>query len=313
MSPRISVGLPTYNRPEFLALALENLRRQTFQDFEVIISDNASPDQRVRQMCEELSLADPRFRYVRQAVNIGIEANFWFVYREARSPLFMWAADDDLRSPSFIERGVESLEHRDDASAWFSQVVNINETGATVREYPGFKRFESTRFKIADLARYLWEPEILGKANLIYSIFRHDALKQPIDLFQGRPEWGADMSFVYGYLCRSNLLIDETQIFQKRAYGEMGEFPALPRSVIYPVAERQGYFNNYLRATSGTRYRLPTRAILSARLVFDHFASGRARAAYEASWPYRYVLHSKRAADRICLGVRRFVERGRNS
>ena len=97
MSPRISVGLPTYNRPEFLALALENLRRQTLQDFEVIISDNASPDQRVRQMCEELSRADSRFRYVRQAVNIGIEANFWFVYREARSPLFMWAADDDLR------------------------------------------------------------------------------------------------------------------------------------------------------------------------------------------------------------------------
>lgn len=110
LSPRVSIGLPTYNRPELLALVLECFRQQTFTDFELFISDNASPNPEVRKVCERYAQQDLRFRYIRQPVNRGAERNFWFVYDQTRAPLFLWASDDDLWPVDFLERGVAALE-----------------------------------------------------------------------------------------------------------------------------------------------------------------------------------------------------------
>src|SRR6266849_6763285 len=109
-TPRVSIGLPTYNRPELLELVLENFRRQTFGDFELIISDNASPDPGVRSLCEQVASVDCRFRYIRQPVNQGAEANFWYVYDQARAPFFLWARSEELWPRDFLEQGVAALD-----------------------------------------------------------------------------------------------------------------------------------------------------------------------------------------------------------
>ncbi len=108
--PRVSIGLPTYNRPELLSLVLDCFRGQSFGDFELIISDNTSPSADVRRLCERYAAQDSRFRYVRQPLNQGAEKNFWFVYDQANAPLFMWASDDDLWPPDFLEKAVDALE-----------------------------------------------------------------------------------------------------------------------------------------------------------------------------------------------------------
>lgn len=282
--PQVSIGLPTYNRPDMLSLVLEAFRRQTFGDFELIISDNASPNPEVRQLCERYANTDPRFRYVRQPINQGAERNFWFVYDQARAPLFLWASDDDLWPADFLERGVRALEAKPNASAWFCQVANINMRGEVVREYPSFKRFQSTMLKPLDLMRFLWEPEIMGKANLIYSIFRRHSLAKAIDIFRGRPStWGSDMNLVYGYLCRYNLVVDDQLILQKRVPTEIVDSVPIPRSQIYPREERAIYFENYRRAAAGSGYRLFTVTVLAARAAYDYVASGRAAKDYEDS------------------------------
>ena len=190
----------------------------------LIISDNASPNPEVKKVCERYVQEDPRFRYVRQPTNQGAEKNFWFVYDQARAPLFMWASDDDLWPADFLEKGVAALDARQHVSAWFCQVVNINIHGEVVRSYPSFKRFESSAFKVVDLMRFLWEPEILGKANLIYSIFRRKALAEVIEIFRERPSsWGSDMNLVYGYLCRSGLAVDDRVVLKKRVPAETVE------------------------------------------------------------------------------------------
>ena len=170
--PRVSIGLPTYNRPELLALVLECFRLQTFDDFELIVSDNASLNPEVQRLCERYTQQDSRFRYIRQPANQGAERNFWFVYDQARAPLFLWASDDDLWPADFLEKGVAALDANPCASAWFCQVVNINIHSEFLRSYPSFKRFQSGALKCIDLVRFLWEPEVMGKANLIYSMFR---------------------------------------------------------------------------------------------------------------------------------------------
>lgn len=285
--PRVSIGLPTYNRPELLALVLEGFRRQTFADFELLISDNASPNPEVRQLCERYAAVDSRFRYVRQPVNQGVEKNFWYVYDEAWAPLFLWASDDDLWPPDFLEKGVAALDRNPRASAWFCQVVNININGEVARSYPSFKRFQSSGLKFVNLARFLWEPEIMGKANLIFSIFRRQSLADVIGMFRGRPwSWGSDMNLVYGYLCRSNLIVDDQLVLQKRVPAATVDPVTDPRSQIYPREERAIYFENYRRAAAGSGYGLFTAAVLAVRSAYDYWKSGRAALDYE-DWALR--------------------------
>ena len=80
-----------------------------------------SGDHHIRQCvvrcrrCQDLSSAaamDARIRYFRQEENIGPTANFEFVYRQATGEYFMWAADDDRRSSTYIEKLIAALQER---------------------------------------------------------------------------------------------------------------------------------------------------------------------------------------------------------
>lgn len=269
-SPRVSIGLPTYDRPELLSQVIENFRRQTFTDFELLISDNASTNPAVVEMCERIASVDPRFRYVRQKANLGAAANFWYVYDEARAPLFLWASDDDVWPLDFLERGVAALGSNPAIAAWFCQVANINNRGELVREYPSFSRFHSTLTKPVDLARYLWEPEVMGKANLIYSIFRKKALHEVVDIIRSAPfSWGGDMNLVYGFLCRHRIAIDDRLTLHKRVPLDVIDEISTPRGLIYPWEERELYFENYRKVAAGTGYAAFTSAVLSLRFAYD--------------------------------------------
>ena len=57
--PIVSIGLPVYNGEDFLKYALDSLLSQTFRDFEIIISDNASIDL-TSKICEEYKKKDNR-------------------------------------------------------------------------------------------------------------------------------------------------------------------------------------------------------------------------------------------------------------
>ena len=73
-SPRISIGMPVYNGESYLAQALDCFLVQTFDDFEILISDNASTD-RTGEIAEDYASCDPRVRYFRQDRNIGAGPN----------------------------------------------------------------------------------------------------------------------------------------------------------------------------------------------------------------------------------------------
>lgn len=105
--------MPVYNGGRDLRRVLDSLLAQTFRDFIVLISDNASTDN-TADICQEYARADTRIRYVRQAQNIGAEANFRYVFLVAESRYFMWAAADDTRSSDFLELNYSFLEKNPD-------------------------------------------------------------------------------------------------------------------------------------------------------------------------------------------------------
>jgi glycosyltransferase involved in cell wall biosynthesis len=122
--PMVSIGMPVYNGAVYIREAIASLITQTYFDFELIISDNASGDE-TESICRSFAAADPRIRYIRQARNIGATANFEFVLREAKGRFFMWHASDDVSHPSRIGKCVEVLERHEDVAVVSSDVRNI--------------------------------------------------------------------------------------------------------------------------------------------------------------------------------------------
>jgi glycosyltransferase involved in cell wall biosynthesis len=125
---RLSIGLPVYNGERYIRFALDSILQQTFQDFEVIISDNASTDSTM-VICQEYAAKDSRVRYYRNQENIGAARNFNKTFQLARGDYFKWAAADDMISPSFLERCVQILDQDPSVILCYSKVNRIDALG----------------------------------------------------------------------------------------------------------------------------------------------------------------------------------------
>jgi glycosyltransferase involved in cell wall biosynthesis len=112
-APLVSIGLPTFNRAERLAVAIDSALRQTHAALALVVSDNASDDA-TEQLCAELARAEPRLRYVRHPVNRGPIANINAVLAELRGDYVMLLADDDRLDEDYVERCLAELRARPD-------------------------------------------------------------------------------------------------------------------------------------------------------------------------------------------------------
>jgi glycosyltransferase involved in cell wall biosynthesis len=127
-APLVSVGLPVYNGERYLADALDSLLAQTFENFEVVISDNASTDL-TADIIERFAAKDSRIRCVRSDRNRGATWNSLRVQELARGRYFRWASHDDTIEPDYLAKCVAALEERPDAVLATSRVTNLDAVG----------------------------------------------------------------------------------------------------------------------------------------------------------------------------------------
>src|SRR6266852_7405967 len=133
-TPLVSVGLYVYNGERFLEEALDSILNQTFTDFELIISDNASTD-RTGEIAEAHAERDDRIRYYRSEKNMGAGWNIRRVYELAAGKYFKQAAADDLLEPDFLRRCVDILESDPDCVVVYARTKEIDEDGAVIKNY----------------------------------------------------------------------------------------------------------------------------------------------------------------------------------
>lgn len=107
--PRVSLGLPVRDGENYLEAAMCSLLTQSHDDFELIVSDNASTDA-TPDLVRDLAARDPRVRYVRHETNRGGAWNFGHVLTLARGQLFSWKAHDDLYHRGWLAACVERLD-----------------------------------------------------------------------------------------------------------------------------------------------------------------------------------------------------------
>ena len=168
--PKVTVGMPVYNGGEGLSTVIESVLRQTYPNFKLVISDNASSDE-TEMICREFAARDGRVVYIRQPKNIGAEANFDYLLSQADTEYFMWAAADDVRSSEFIEKNIEFLNANPD---YLASTSPVRFSGG---EFDPVTMGDETRDEPDPFERMIKFFQLWHANGRFYSLFRTDALR----------------------------------------------------------------------------------------------------------------------------------------
>jgi hypothetical protein len=159
----VTIGIPTYNRAEFLRGALGYALNQTYRNLEIFVSDNASTDNTAEVVA---SYPDPRIRYQRNATNLGAARNFQLLAEMAKGEFFLWLQDDDLIRANLIERAVLGFQMFPSAVAYTPYTL-ISSSNEIVYEPGVFGPPVPVNWASGDLV------EFPGSAVAVFSMFTH--------------------------------------------------------------------------------------------------------------------------------------------
>ena len=172
-APTLTIGLPVYNGSRYVAAAVESVLAQSFRDFELIISDNASTDD-TESIGRAFAARDPRVAYRRNARNVGLTGNFNLLVPLARGRLFKWATADDVLRPGYLERCVEAVDADPAVILAYPRTDFVDGDGAPLDlSDPGWHL-------VADdpAERLLYAIEAGGFVNAALGVIRTDALRR---------------------------------------------------------------------------------------------------------------------------------------
>jgi len=285
----VFIGMPAYNGSRFIREAIESIRSQSHTDWKLFISDDCSTDD-TALICGEFTKIDRRITYMRQPKNIGMFANFKYVLDQADTEYFMWAAQDDIREKDYLSVCVETLDRNVDLGLATTCLAAIDSYGRTLIEETELRKF-SGKPVFGQVARYVLQPEILGKCNLMYGVYRTSAAKMTWEIYPQRYVWGQDYMFSLAIISHFAVYVDPQVLFKKRLGGfssptlldndKQESFTKLeyaqPKNHIFPFGRFGGYLKGHIEAVSGTPYALLVAALLMIRLPRSFLIYIRAR------------------------------------
>ncbi len=216
-APPISIGMPVFNGEKYIVEALGSILGQTYSDFELIISDNASND-RTAEICQEFARKDPRIRYFRQSTNLGAPRNFNFVFEQSGGRYFKWAADNDLCDHDLLEICKKVLDQRPEVVLCFGKTMAIDQDGRVLSAVEDNLVINdarpSRRFRhVVDHSRY---------NNVHAGLFRSESLRKTM---LEKPYPSADLVMIaelalYGLFCE----VPQVLFYRREAPGAATKF-----------------------------------------------------------------------------------------
>lgn len=175
-TPKVSIGMPIYNGEKYMKEAIDSLLAQTFLDFELIISDNASTD-KTEAICCEYEEKDQRIHYVKQSENKGPVENFKFVLDQAVGEYFMWAAHDDLWATDYLMSAIELMT--DDSIDFVFPTFELRSISLGIA-----KKFDPKIFNFIESLDAKWRilnfmslHYLSHSTNIVYSLFKRKFIK----------------------------------------------------------------------------------------------------------------------------------------
>lgn len=203
-----------YNGEKFIRKRINSILEQTFSDFELIISDNASTDL-TSKICNELQKTDKRIRYIRQKINMGVTWNYNFVCQQACTDYFVWAQVDDIWFPNFLKKNIEALDSNHDAVGsmckidFYEEVNKKNQCGKLLKKIRKIIHgFRPDSYPISKIYEKRMKQFLKGgHVEILYGVFRTKQLTKSLVYaeFLGN-DWATIVGVIkYGRFC----IIDE--------------------------------------------------------------------------------------------------------
>jgi glycosyltransferase involved in cell wall biosynthesis len=235
-SPVITVGIPAYNSEIYLAETLRSVLGQTFDQIEVVISDNASTD-RTAEICREFAARDSRVRYIRQQKNLGVPGNYNFVLSQARGRYFKWCSSNDICKPRFLEACVRVLEERPDVVLAYPRTRLFDGKRNTCEDYT-----DNLDLQMDDaIERYIACSVRLDMNNVLNALIRTEHLRR---------------TTLHWDYASSDLMISR----ELTLYGKFVEVPEwlfyrrAETAAIYGTGSKETFRHYYPKARYGSRF-----------------------------------------------------------
>lgn len=128
-SPLVSVCVPTYRDARFLAQSLESIVRQTYPNLEILVGDDASPDNTAEVVG---SFQDSRIRYLRNPVNLGQFENVNHLVSQCRGEYIAVYHSDDYYDPEIVRKEMTFLEDHSEVGAVFALDQRVDDFGRII-------------------------------------------------------------------------------------------------------------------------------------------------------------------------------------
>jgi glycosyltransferase involved in cell wall biosynthesis len=172
-TPKLSIGMPVYNGEPWIGWSLQSVLDQTYRDFELLVSDNASDDN-TADICTDFAAQDSRIKYSRNAHNIGVFRNFDLVFERSSGKYFKWWTVGDLYANSYFQKCVEILDSRPDVALVNSKTVLFSTSVES-----GFDYEESLELIDEDPCRRFCQYLARSQLNTsLHGVIRSDLLRQ---------------------------------------------------------------------------------------------------------------------------------------
>lgn len=159
--PKVSVRIPAYNHEKYIGECLESVLNQTFQDFEIIITDDASTDRTVNVI---KGYKDPRIKLEVFSKNQGCSAAVANCVKRSQGEYIANLCSDDAWENDKLEKQVAFIEANPQFSAVFTKVQLIDEESNNVTNHIGFY---STAFEVNNRSKEEWLNHFFYKGNCL--------------------------------------------------------------------------------------------------------------------------------------------------
>lgn len=173
---RVAIGIPVFNEEKYIAKTILSVLSQfeDSPDLEILISDNGSTDNSVREIEATLNLF-PKLcssvRLTKHSTNLGADFNFWHVYDETDSDYFLWVGAHDQISKGYVSLGSKCLKESPDVSMFCGKHQAITPDDQVMEQ-----EIEYDFSQENPAERYLRSIVSLGNCYIFHSMFRRSAL-----------------------------------------------------------------------------------------------------------------------------------------
>ena len=219
---KLTIGLPTYNCENIIGNKIEELLKQSFKDYVLIISDNNSTDN-TGKICESMSKKDNRIVFFQQDKNKGPFWNFNFLLQKAQTDYFVMITPDDILSKNFLESNINILEKCKELvgsigeCSLFNRIIDSNSHKFEINILKNSRKYQyvhPVKGELKEKIRFYLDFQM---GSQFYSIFRTKDIKFA-NFYRNKANygmWQSDFAAILKILKRGNLHVDLESFFYK--------------------------------------------------------------------------------------------------